>query len=578
MANNVVIKLKNKNNGVVYVYYGQSKYSKDGKCTTKGLRKSIGKYNSQNEFEPNKTFLLMSPEEQMATGLVQEPYYPYEDRSIVSDRDYVDKFYGYTAVIETAAKRTGMYSALRKVFPNDYLAMMSMVEALICFPSRPLYSPMRFHSSCWHTNMNLLSEGAITSALEAVTSVQRERFFYEFNKERKDKGEMIVALDTTSISTYSSMLNLARYGYNKDGDNLPQVNLLMVCDNESGIPLHYRNVAGNSVDSVSVKASVENMKNEGIKDGTVFVMDRGFCTLENMSLILKNGFTFLMCMPERCKFYHEAIDSVKATLEDSSNYLPSIMRYCATHDVEIPVKRRGRGKNSYTMSIYVYKDLVAEADQRNRLSSSFVEKLQALANDPSLYTDSRPNSFYRTYFNHNDDGTFSHNREAQSKAFSECGLYLEIGPKGWSPEKAHCTYKQRDIIEKDYENWKLRMRRPRHSIDEHLEGKVFLLFLVTIIEAYIRKKLEDAYLDANVSMEDNMDVIFNARWRKKEGKAFKDGEWIDLTLNQMKMLHMMGVTGMAQLNPNIDNLVKNDIAKRQGKQIKRGRKSKKNQL
>ena len=63
MANNVVIKLKNKNNGVVYVYYGQSKYSKDGKCTTKGLRKSIGKYNSQNEFEPNKTFRLMPPEE-----------------------------------------------------------------------------------------------------------------------------------------------------------------------------------------------------------------------------------------------------------------------------------------------------------------------------------------------------------------------------------------------------------------------------------------------------------------------------------------------------------------------------------
>lgn len=575
MANDVVIKLKNKESGVVYVYYGQSKYLKDGKSTTKGLRKSIGKYNSQDEFEPNKTFLLMSPEEQMATGLVQEPYYPYKEKNVVPETEYADKFYGYTAVIETAAKKTGMYNALKKVFPHDYLSMMSMVEALICFPSRPLYRPDRFHSACWHTNINLVSEGAITSALEAVTPADREKFFYEFNKERKDEGEMVVALDTTSISTYSAMLNLARYGYNKEHDTLPQINLLMVCDNESGIPLHYRDVPGNSADCVSVKASVENMKAEGVKEGTVFVMDRGFCTLDNMVLILKNGYTFLMCMPEKCTFYHEAIDAVKATLEDSSNYIPSIGRYCATYDVEIPVKRRGRGKNSYTMTIYVFKDPIAEADQKNKLSKTFVEKLDELKDNPPLYTNSRPNSFYRTYYTRNDDGSFSHNREAQNKALSECGIYLVIGPKGWGALKAHRTYKQRDIIEKDYENWKTKMRRPRHSIDEHLEGKVFILFLVTVIEAYIRKKLKDAYLDLNISMEDNMDVIFNAKWRKPKGKSFKEGNWIDLTLDQMKMLHLMGVSGMSAFNPNIDNLVKNDIARRQGKAVKRGRKSKK---
>ncbi len=575
MANDVVIKLKNKKTGVVYVYYGQSKYSKDGKCTSKGLRKSIGKYNSQDEFEPNKTFLLMSPEEQLATGLVEEPYYPFKKKDVVEKDDYRDKFYGYTAIIETAAKKTGMYSALRKVFPNDYLAMMSMVEALICFPSRPLYSPNRFHSACWHTNVDILTEGAITSALEEVTPDKREKFFYEFNKERKSEEEMIVALDTTSISTYSAMLNLARYGYNKEHDSLAQINLLMVCDNESGIPLHYRNIPGNSADSVSVKASVENMKSEGVKEGTIFVMDRGFCTLDNMVLILKNGFTFLMCMPEKCAFYHEAIDAVLPTLEDSSNYIPSIRRYCATYDVEVPVVRRGRGKNSYTMTVYVFKDPVKEADEKNKLSRTFVEKLETLKANPSIYANSRPDSFYKKYYIMNADDTFSHNKEAQNKALKECGISLVIGPKGWKPIKVHRTYKQRDVIEKDYENWKVRMRRPRHSIDEHLEGKVFLLFLVTVIEAYIRKKLKDAYLDLDISMEDNMDVIFNARWRKPKDKSFKEGQWIDLTQDQIKMLHLMGVPGMEKLNPNVDNLVKNDILRRQGKAVKRGPKSKK---
>ena len=86
--------------------------------------------------------------------------------------------------------------------------------------------------------------------------------------------------------------------------------------------------------------------------------------------------------------------------------------------------------------------------------------------------------------------------------------------------------------------------------------------------------LRNNLLDVGQSMEDNMDVICNAKWRKPEGKKFKEGSWIDLTLDQMKMLHMMGVPGIDKLTPNIGNLVNNDLLHRQGKKAKRGRKSK----
>ena len=571
MGKNVIIRLKNKKSGVVYVYYGQSAYSKDGRCTTKGLRKLIGKMNSQDEFEPNSTFLLMPPGEQLATGLVQEPYFPVSDREAPAANEYEEKFYGYTAVLEAAAKKTGMYEALRKVFPNDYLVMMSMAEALVCYPNRPLYSPRRFHNACWHTNISMPSEGAITSALKAVTPENRERFFRQFNLNRPDGDQLVVALDTTSISTYSSMLALARSGYNKKGDSLPQINLLMVCDAVTGIPIHYRNVAGNESDSVSVKASVENMVKENVRKGTVFTMDRGFCTLDNMQLILKKGFTFLVCMPEKCQYYDEAVDAVIADIENTENYVPSIGRYCATHNLEIPLKRPGRGKNSYTMTAYVYRDPLAHADQKKKLSDKFASMLRELDDNPSLW---KKNNRYGKYFTKNDGGAYVHNRAAQGKALSRCGLFVVIGPAGWTAEKVHRIYKQRDIIEKDYENLKVRMRRPRHSLDEHLEGKVFIVFLISVMEAYIRQILRNNLLDVGQSMEDNMDVICNAKWRKPEGKKFKEGSWIDLTLDQMKMLHMMGVPGIDKLTPNIGNLVNNDLLHRQGKKAKRGRKSK----
>ena len=40
--------------------------------------------------------------------------------------------------------------------------------------------------------------------------------------------------DLTSFSSYSHMMNLLEYGYNRDGFDLPQINLSMIVDKEKG--------------------------------------------------------------------------------------------------------------------------------------------------------------------------------------------------------------------------------------------------------------------------------------------------------------------------------------------------------
>ena len=46
-----------------------------------------------------------------------------------------------------------------------------------------------------------------------------------------------VIYDMTSLSTYSPELDLAEYGYNRDGDSLPQVNLALVASATNRLPL-----------------------------------------------------------------------------------------------------------------------------------------------------------------------------------------------------------------------------------------------------------------------------------------------------------------------------------------------------
>lgn len=576
---NVIIRCYNRSQNVTYIYFGHSKYDDEGKCTTKGARKCIGKINVQGEFEPNKAFLLMKPEDQLSTGLVNEPYYPPVDTALISKGDIVEKFYGYTAIIESVAKDTGVYSSLKKVFPLNYLAIMSMVESLMCFPERNLYSQERMHKTCWHTNLDKLTEGDITRALEEMCIKENsERFFSEMNKKRSSDNDFVIALDTTSISTYSTMLHLAKYGYNKEGDSLPQVNLLMACDYERGIPVYYRALDGNTSDKKTVEATIDDMKYNGIPKNSVICMDRGFCTEENMQLLLKNGYSFLMCIPEKGPYYADAIESSYSNIEDTKNYIKSIDRYCVTSKVDIPCSRRGCGANSYPMALHVSRDLEAHAEQKQKLTAKFIEGLEKLNENPSLYDGN--NKWYKKYYTIETEGTkktptvFTHNTKAQEEAKCKSGLYVMISPPSWSAEKASVMYSKRDVVEKDFECWKDKMRRPRHSLDEHLEGKIFLVYLLTIIEAAMRDIARRYLLDTNCSFQDIVDKIFSCKWRKKDGQLFKDGQWIDMTAEEIKLLHIFGVEGMSKLMTDVDNEVQKDLLHRQGLKAKRGRKKK----
>lgn|GEM_PF-3105915 len=77
MKKNNIIRQLNKKTNVTYLYWGHSIYI-PGQAYPKVEKKCIGKIDSEGEFEPNKTFLLLSAEEQMRTGLVEQPYLPLD--------------------------------------------------------------------------------------------------------------------------------------------------------------------------------------------------------------------------------------------------------------------------------------------------------------------------------------------------------------------------------------------------------------------------------------------------------------------------------------------------------------------
>jgi len=97
-----------------------------------------------------------------------------------------------------------------------------------------------------------------------------------------------------------------------------------------------------------------------------------------------------------------------------------------------------------------------------------------------------------------------HNDAAQRARIAECGYFGFIGTPGLKADDVLRFTRNRDYIEKDYEAYKSRMRRPCHSLDEHLEAKIFL----------VMGTVKGSLLDAGIPAEVRLDL---QKRRKKLG-------------------------------------------------------------
>ncbi len=563
---NVVIKQKNKKSGITYLYWGHSTYV-PGKPYPVVSKIGIGRINAAGAFEPNKNFLALPPEEQLETGLVDDPCYALFTRGDTDAHEY--KMYGFVALLETTAKKTGVWDALKRVFPNDWKQLLTCVEAMMSYPDRDLYRPKHFHDVCLHTLVDPPAEDGIAKALDAVDSASIERFFGYYQERlyarqgASTAGEIVVyPLDTRRISTYSALLEAAKYGRNNEGSDHAQIDLLMICDKLTGIPLYYQPLLEN--------CSVRNVLNgpyvKEFKAGTTLILDREFHSLDTIQLLKDGDLRFLAGLPPAAKMFKDAVQEAHGVIFDTENYHAAIRMYCYTRMVtnETPSVR---GTGSRDLSVYLFLHPDRQAEEQQQLAERFARGKADLEEHGSLYSGT---GFYGTYYTVEQDSegniiSVSHNNEAQRRRMTACGFSGYLGPAGLSPEQVLKLTRGRDRIEKAYEGYRARMHRPNHSLDEHLEGKVFLAFLTTILELHIRRIMHEYLLYDQYTFQDLRDEVFDAKLKKPAGKVPAEGSWDDLPLEVQKLFYIFEVVKPSQLRDDVPKLVRDELkGRRQG--------------
>lgn len=481
---------RRKQNDSVYIYYYIDFFRKEnGNPSNKS--KNIGKLDKDsNMLIPN------------------DNYYKYfdhsQDTSIQSNVDQPEPVFegdfsiGYSTVINHIFSDLGVDEILRNNFGYIYRDIISVAAYSIIEGSTMSYIDdyMSYHYD--YNNTHILINQRISELFQSITYEQRYGFFADWVEYRRANGCYVY--DVTSISTYSNGIVQAEFGYNRDHDDLKQINIGLFSDVNTKLPVYYENYNGSLTDKANLIPVLENAKSVGI-DNVHVIMDGGFFDEKRIKELDSSGLTFTVGMPS-------SLDKSKDLLKEHRNEIHTLENLMVSYD--------GNYAKMYDAEIYGIKGRVMIG-----LNTTTQElMLTTLKNDILKREKELRDKKYKKYstvikktrytdlfdiFEDEEQGYTYHEKtkENQEKA-SNYGYFLVFTTdKEASAEDILYYYREKDIDEKMFYQLKnyMEFKRMRTHNQQTTDGKIFTLFIGLIARNYMQQKLQEYMNNNHLTLE-----------------------------------------------------------------------------
>jgi transposase len=326
-----------------------------------------------------------------------------------------------------------------------------------------------------------LSSQSASKLFASITYDERMAFFKAWAS-RNTQGTYL-AYDVTSLSSYAEGIQDTEWGYNRDRERLAQLNLGCYLSQESGLPIFYVTYPGSIVDKSHLSYMMAYNGELGIV-GVGFVMDKGFCTTNNIRYMKGNGLDFVIGVEIGHKATRGALDTVREGIIS--------MRNRTTQGIYAK-SVRGTFYGAYT-TMHVYHDTgLAERQRRDlfRTVESWEEKLTQLEQ-----LTIREAKRYRAYFTIDlaKDGSFTYKRNYDKidTAALNNGYFCILTNTCMNSSEVLDVYRRKDMLEKGFDDLKnhIDMRRMHTHTTATTDGKLFLAFIALIAVSELQAKLK----------------------------------------------------------------------------------------
>lgn len=499
-----IVKQTDKRTGITYAYetvYFWDKEKKQSRCK----RTIVGKIDPQSgEIIKTRGRATKKADCQTVTK---------EKTSISKQVKHL--YYGATYLLTQFSNDLGLTEDLKKCFPETYKQLLSIAFYLILEDNNPLYRFEKWHLTHKHPyGENIISPRS--SELFASITDEQIHDFFTLQAKRRIEDEYW-AYDSTSISSYSEALNQIQYGKNKENDKLPQLNLLLIFGEKSGLPFYYRKLAGNIPDVKTVKHLLEELDMFGVGK-TKFVMDRGFYSEENINGMYREHIKFLVGVRLSLSFIKKYFLAVYEDIRMPMNFDESSNTYGYTVSAEWNYSqvRPYKGdvlKETRRIYIHYYYNIIKGAEEENAFDKRIATLYKELKDGTRIASHEKAyEEFFEIKITPKRGLRVSFKEDAIREAKRYLGYFSLITNEKMDAITALHIYRMKDVVEKGFGNLKerLNMRRMLVSSERGLEGKIFTEFVALIIISYLNQKMKTSKLYEKYTMNqllDKLDVI-----------------------------------------------------------------------
>lgn len=468
-------------NGTDYAYMSSSYWDAERK-TTRTRMICIGKKDPRTgEIIYNKRWKELQAEQQDKDPGTDMPPAVSSTLSI-----------GPSLLLQAVTDKLGLKRSLLKGFDADTTSqLLALAWFFASCPAQRAYLAEGWMEShrCPHQESPLASP-RITELLQSISRDQILSFFKSWLRRSKDTEYL--CFDISSVSTYGTYNPYDEYGYNRDGESLPQINIALLMGMESEIPFYYEILPGSLHDVSALPAFTAMLGKLGMTKVSL-MMDKGFYSQKNISMLLENGIHFTMPVPKNISRVKGYMDGDRDDLELPQNILVSDERstvYGITHRTKLDGKR---------LYYHVFTDTAMRIEHVAKFNAYMVELSRELETGELVESHAEDYSLFFTVKETPVRGRKVIWNHDAIKAYRDryVGYWSLVTSCEPDARTALLQYRKRDKVEKQFDNLKNMIdgNRLRTKGTVSNESVVFLRFLSLIITEYIRKVLRDTPID-----------------------------------------------------------------------------------
>jgi len=461
----------NKKNGITYVYEAVSTWHKElGQARTKQV--CIGKLDPiTSEFIPSKRF---DPQQ----AAVRDP-------AVTASAQIV----GPAVVLDAISKRNGLEKTLKACFPSIHKQILAMANYL------SIEGGALSHCESWAKSHEPALAASLTSQriseiLSSIGTDGKQTFLAKWIS--KVLEDDYICYDITSVSSYSELNEFIKWGYNRDNEKLPQLNLAMLFGQKSALPVYYHRIPGSISDVSTLRNLLLTFKTLDVTR-MHYVMDKGFYSRKNVDALVENRDRFTLSVPLTNKWLLEAIDDVYENIHGPDGY-----RKLDDEILYVHSRLYSWGKQKRRCYLHMYYNATNRARDVDKFNEKLlqykaeIESGKPVADHQKAYED-----FIIQKTTPKRGLQVSFNSVAVSQHISRYAGFQALLSNGIKdPVEAMRVYRDKDAVEKCFDDLKnsLDMKRLRMHTAATVDGRLFVQFIALILISAIRKELRSSGL------------------------------------------------------------------------------------